>query len=1011
MRKLLIAIFILLFWLFCGQAWAATYTVAKTGANAASCIADPPTTDCLTIQYVFDNKNLEPNDIIEVRAGTYVEAVTWGVDDVGTAGNPVILRGYPGETVTINGGANAVALLIAQRSNVSVSNLTVTGGTTACVEILANAGNVSNVTLSNITAQGTVVRGIYGIVTNSYTMSNVVVENSYVYESTNRGIQFFSGDADAGFTGTLHDLTIRKNYVYRSDNVAIGVAPGSSADVIKNPGGWSIYSINITGNTIIEPSSNCILVQTDSGGMSYITNNTCDTAGYGEGELAIGIRTAAADSITISGNNIWGVLSSGAGDGNGITADAFCGTVGSTLTGTCTFTQGSTAVSCANGDLVTEVCPGAYVRVSDGTAYYKVASVTDATNMVLDSNFLEANVTDGANSTVPASWSTNIIIEKNRLHDNIDGNGAGVSLGSCQGCVVKNNIFYGNTRGVQVRHDYSTGNKIFNNTIVNMAEMGIYIYTDTPEVEVKNNLISNVGTYCIEEDSTDPDESNTLCYNPGTAAASGFTIDAGTVVTTDPILTQDYKLSSGSPAINTGDKSVWIGTVSVTDYFGESITNSDGIIYTYGGKVDIGAAQYVYGSLMFPTYTIGTSGGDFTQAEQCLDQDLNPGDICQMVTDITESDGIITIDSNDSGDINSQVVFDLNGYTLIGRITTTGVSYFTLQNGRILNASTNGLYFGGTYGSENPGLIIQDLVIESAAYSGMQIRFKTAPIIRRVVVKNCGTAGANNHDGIYIGQNTTNFLLEDCRVTGQLSDSGSAIDFSDTGADGNVETTTGTINRCFTYDNAVGNGVLKFSSGTDALNTDPDTTTVIVHNSIFVDDDQLVKLNSAGAITIYNTTFYAQSGNTAPLLTILDDRTQTVNIVNTIFTGYGSYGIDLEDHTEHTLTSSHNIFGPNIATGSDRNRYDGDGKTWAEWAALGYDATGSLASDPFLNIGYSLQPGSPAIDAGSNLGSPYNIDFYGRDQGDFGTGWEIGAKAYLRSLKGSERLGMGLNVE
>lgn len=79
---------------------ATTYTVCSGGCDETA------------IQDVFDNNDLGANDIVEVRAdspgGTvhFREEVTWGANDSGTSGNPVILRGRSGDTVIINGASD-----------------------------------------------------------------------------------------------------------------------------------------------------------------------------------------------------------------------------------------------------------------------------------------------------------------------------------------------------------------------------------------------------------------------------------------------------------------------------------------------------------------------------------------------------------------------------------------------------------------------------------------------------------------------------------------------------------------------------------------------------------------------------------------------------------------------------------------------------------------------------------------------------------------------------------------
>lgn len=70
------------------------------------------------------------------------------------------------------------------------------------------------------------------------------------------------------------------------------------------------------------------------------------------------------------------------------------------LTGTWTFTNGSTTVSAnSDGAATSELAAGNYVRVSNGTEWYKVASVTDDNNFEITSAFQQATVTDGAGTT------------------------------------------------------------------------------------------------------------------------------------------------------------------------------------------------------------------------------------------------------------------------------------------------------------------------------------------------------------------------------------------------------------------------------------------------------------------------------------------------------------------------------------------------------------------------------------------------------------------------------------
>jgi len=70
-------------------------------------------------------------------------------------------------------------------------------------------------------------------------------------------------------------------------------------------------------------------------------------------------------------------------------------TAGSTITGTWTFTNGSAGVSAnSDGAATTELAVGNYVRVSNGSQWYKVNGITDDNNIVLFALFGQATITD-----------------------------------------------------------------------------------------------------------------------------------------------------------------------------------------------------------------------------------------------------------------------------------------------------------------------------------------------------------------------------------------------------------------------------------------------------------------------------------------------------------------------------------------------------------------------------------------------------------------------------------------
>lgn len=71
------------------------------------------------------------------------------------------------------------------------------------------------------------------------------------------------------------------------------------------------------------------------------------------------------------------------------------------------------------------------------------------------------------------------------------------------------------------------------------------------------------------------------------------------------------------------------------------------------------------------------------------------------------------------------------------------------------------------------------------------------------------------------------------------------------------------------------------------------------------------------------------------------------------------------------------------------------------WLATGTLESGSDGNFYYKSAatgnGLDLRPtaSSPVVDAGQNLGSNYRIDLNGIDQNSYGSGWEIGAHAYI----------------
>ena len=150
---------LLLLLLMPGLALGATYTVCTSGC------------DYTTPQAVFDAVNLDPGDIVELRAdvvsgtSSYVgAAVQPGADDVGAEGNHIIIRGRTGDTITIDGSGAAYAWIQpASRNYYTWQNLRFINGSTYTFRLQGGIG----FHFQNVTIDGG-VRGLY-MTTNAHT--------------------------------------------------------------------------------------------------------------------------------------------------------------------------------------------------------------------------------------------------------------------------------------------------------------------------------------------------------------------------------------------------------------------------------------------------------------------------------------------------------------------------------------------------------------------------------------------------------------------------------------------------------------------------------------------------------------------------------------------------------------------------------------------------------------------------------------------------------------------------
>jgi parallel beta-helix repeat protein len=164
-----------------------------------------------------------------------------------------------------------------------------------------------------------------------------------------------------------------------------------------------------------------------------------------------------------------------------------------------------------------------------------------------------------------------------------------------------------NRQGVQLEVNTGGTTKIYNNTIYNPKNYGIYIVNGTGSVEIKNNIFYGTGgldhRLVYISNASNKTVNNNLYYRTsgifavvgGTVYSSWATYKAGTGfesagVNADPLMTNPagavFTLAASSPAINAGTNA---GLTA--DYGGTTIT----------GNPDIGAFEYVGGTFQNKT--------------------------------------------------------------------------------------------------------------------------------------------------------------------------------------------------------------------------------------------------------------------------------------------------------------------------------------------------------------------------------------------------------------------------
>lgn len=279
-----------------GAAWGATYYVTPTGSGTTCSDAAP----CANVSAVFSNKDLAPEDIVEIRAdtvggeATYRETLTPGTDDDGDSSNYITVRARSGDTIIFSGS-------------------TVDDGT-------GWSDQGGNVWRKNI---GAVNPGIVWFNTSQRGVVDATPDSAYEFTYTNPNLDVYAESNPATFY-TKIEYPVR-NYAVLSQNgdyikwqnlifEKAATAVATVYDTASNSwyDGCTVRYNNSTGlrpDGAAPKVTNCtifsggILLQSNATSAGVFTGNTISVGSTG--------IYLTSNGHTVSGNTIYSITSSG----------------------------------------------------------------------------------------------------------------------------------------------------------------------------------------------------------------------------------------------------------------------------------------------------------------------------------------------------------------------------------------------------------------------------------------------------------------------------------------------------------------------------------------------------------------------------------------------------------------------------------------------------------------------------------------------------------------------------
>jgi MYXO-CTERM domain-containing protein len=234
-------------------------------------------------------ENLNPGDTLVVHAGTYTHSNRIAITVQGTATEPVVIMGAPGEArpviQLVQAGNNTME--IAGATHLAIKGLEITApGMPGADGINMNGGP------SHITIEDNVIHDIAVGINYRSSMHHIVARRNEIYDTSDTGEGFYVGCHNGSCSVT--DSIIEQNYVHHTLNAD----QGDGIEIKLNS-----HSNIVRDNVVHDTNFPCILLYgTGGGGQNVVERNVMWNCGDS------GIQVAAD---TVLRNNI--VMASSAG--------------------------------------------------------------------------------------------------------------------------------------------------------------------------------------------------------------------------------------------------------------------------------------------------------------------------------------------------------------------------------------------------------------------------------------------------------------------------------------------------------------------------------------------------------------------------------------------------------------------------------------------------------------------------------------------------------------------------